>query len=156
MALDVANKTDDSGFWSSFKESPRIEVLMGAGTQWTGVAPMYPVGMLVGSLSFLSSSCLAMRNKMVLGMSFDDYVQKTTGRSGIGELIGGQALLKDYTSQLSWNNCRSWPMSSWILHAASTRSFPTWHLPSSKRCRRHSWAQVVSLRSLAMTWPQLV
>ena len=82
MPLDVANKTNDSGFRSSFDENPS--------TLWTGVVPTYPVGVSAGSSSFLSSSRLAMWNRTVSGVSFDEYVQKTARWSGIDELMGGQ------------------------------------------------------------------
>ena len=61
---------------------------------------MYQVGMSAGSLSF-QSFCPAGQvstDDIVLGTSFNQYVQRTTQRSSISELMGGQALLKDCTS----------------------------------------------------------
>ena len=57
--------------------------------------------------------------------------------------------------QVNWWNYASWPMTRLISHAALTPSSPAWRSPSSKRHRQHSLAQVVSLRSLSMTWPWL-
>ena len=34
-AMDIANKTDDSGFRSGTENNPKIEVLTGSGTTWT-------------------------------------------------------------------------------------------------------------------------
>ena len=153
--LDMANKTDDSGFWSSFDENPKIKVLSGAGTCWTGMTPRYSLGVLAGSSSFLSSSHPATQSEKATGASFDEYIQHATGQTNLGELMGGQALLKDVPPQVNWWNCVSWLMTRLILHAVSTPSSLTRCSLSSKRCRQHSWAQVVSLRSSSMTWPQL-
>ena len=99
MALDVANKTDDSGFWSGTDEHPKIKVLPGTGTHWTGMAPSYLLGAPAGSLSFFSSSHAATQSQKLTGASFDEYVQHAAGQFGsVGELMGGQVLLKDHTS----------------------------------------------------------
>ena len=55
MVLKVANRTNDSGFWSSVKHGNKIEVLTGVGVHWTSVVPEYPLGVLAGSSSFQSS-----------------------------------------------------------------------------------------------------
>ena len=46
IALEVANKTNDSGFQSGANEHPKIEVLPGTGTHWTGLTPRYSLGVL--------------------------------------------------------------------------------------------------------------
>ena len=99
-ALDVANKTDDSGFQSGIEDGNKIEALVGAGTQWTGVTPRYQLGVSAESLS-LQSSHLAGQfstGDVASGTSFDQYVQRTAQSSGISKLMGGQALLRDHTS----------------------------------------------------------
>ena len=52
MVMEVANKTDDSGFRSGVEDNPRIEVLVGSSATWTnGTALSYPL-----KLAGLSSS----------------------------------------------------------------------------------------------------
>ena len=77
--LEVANKTDDSGFWSSTDEHPKMEVLPGTGTCWTGLMPRYSFGAPAGNSSFLSSSCAATQSEKTTGASFDEYVQHAAG-----------------------------------------------------------------------------
>ena len=141
MALEVANKTDDSGFWSSADEHPKIKALPGTGACWTGLAPRYSLGVPSRNSSFLSSSCVATQSEKMTGASFDEYVQHTTGQfGGMGELLGGQALLEVAKKSKS--------------HAALMPSSQRWHLLSSKRHRRHSWAWAELPRGSSMTWPQ--
>ena len=50
--MEVAKKTDDSGFWSGIEDNPRIKVLVGSSVTWTtGTALSYPL-----KLAGLSSS----------------------------------------------------------------------------------------------------
>ena len=93
--LEVANKTDDSGFQSSVEDGSRIKVLSGIGTQWTATLPSYQLGMSEGSSSF-QSSCPAGQLSawdIASGMSFNQFVQRTAQTSGIRELMGGQSAL---------------------------------------------------------------
>ena len=74
---------------------------MGTGVQWTtSAAPRYHVGVSTEGSSFQSSHPVGWvsANNMALGTSFDQYMQKIAQRSGIGELMGGQSLLKNHTS----------------------------------------------------------
>ena len=93
--LEVANKTDDSGFRSSIEDNPKIEVLPHSGMSWTSKAPSYLLGVSTGSSSFLSSSHTVPGSEKVSGASFDDFVNESAGQSGIGELMKGQVLLRD-------------------------------------------------------------
>ena len=99
MALKVANKTDDSGFRSSIERSNKIKALVGIGTQWTSATPRYQLGVSAGSSSFQSSHPVGQfsTSNIASGISFNQFVQRTAQRSGVSELIGGQALLKDHT-----------------------------------------------------------
>ena len=63
------------------------------------MVPSYSLGVPARSSSFLSSSHAATQSEKVTGASFDKYVEHATGRFGsMGELMGGQVLLKDRTS----------------------------------------------------------
>ena len=79
MVLEVPNKTDDSGFWSSADKHPKIEVLPGTGACWTGLGPRYSLGAPARNSSFLSGSCAATQSEKMTGVSFDEYVQHTAG-----------------------------------------------------------------------------
>ena len=56
MVMDIANKTDDSGFHSGAEDNPKIEVLTGSGMTWTGKVPSYSLRALGVSYSTQSSS----------------------------------------------------------------------------------------------------
>ena len=72
-ALEMANKTDDSGFRSSIEDGGMIEELSGIGTQWTAMPPRYQLGMSAGSSSFRGSHMagLLCARDVTSGMSFD-------------------------------------------------------------------------------------
>ena len=88
-AMEVANKTDNSGFRSSAEDNPKIKVLTGSETIWTGKAPSYSLRALAVSYSTWSSSQMASHSGEVSGASFDAYVNANADGSGIAELMGG-------------------------------------------------------------------
>ena len=96
-ALEVTNKADDSGFCSGAEDGSRIEALMGIGTQWTATPPKYHLGLSASSSSFQGSSFRLSTGGTATRTSFDHSVQRTPQTSSIGELMGGQALIKDRT-----------------------------------------------------------
>ena len=93
---EIATKTDDSGFCSDAEDNDQVEVIPGPGTSWMGKAPSYSLKALaVGSQSGMHTpSC----SKEATGSSFDTFLRERAEGSGIGELMGGQALLWDYTT----------------------------------------------------------
>ena len=95
-ATDIANKMDDSGFRSSAEDNSKIEPLSRPGTTWMGKVPSHALrAPAVGSWS---SMRMASRSEEVTGASFDAFINAHAEGSGIGELMGGQALLQDYTT----------------------------------------------------------
>ena len=95
MVTEIATKTDDSDFHSEAEDNTRLEVILGPGTSWMGKAPSYSLKALaVGSQS---SMHMASCSEEATGSSFDAFLREHTDGSGIGELMGGQALLWDYT-----------------------------------------------------------
>ena len=93
---EIATKTDDSGFRSDAEDNPRLKVISGPGTSWMGKVPLYlfrapPVGSQSGMH-------MASHSKEVTGSSFDAFLKEHTDGSSVGELMGGQALLWDYTT----------------------------------------------------------
>ena len=95
-ATEIATKTDNSGFRSNEEDNTRLEVILGPWTSWTGKVPMYSFKALaVGSQS---SMYMASRSKEATGSSFDTFLREHADGSGVGKLMGGQALLWDYTT----------------------------------------------------------
>ena len=93
---EIANNTDESGFCSGAEDNSRIEPLSGPRTSWMGKVPSYSLKALaVGSQSGMhTASC----SEEATGSSFDAFLKEHANGSGIGKLMGGQALLRDYTT----------------------------------------------------------
>ena len=95
MVTEIATKTDDSGFCSDAEDNTLLEVILGPGTSWTGKVPSYSLKALaVGSQSSIH---MASHSKEITRSNFDAFLKEHADRSGIGEPMGGQALLWDYT-----------------------------------------------------------
>ena len=95
-APEIASKMDDSGFHSDTEDNSRLEVMSGPRTSWMGEVPSYSLRVLaVGSWSGMHK---ASHSEEVTGSSFDAFLKEHADGSGVGELMGGQALLSDYTT----------------------------------------------------------
>ena len=93
---EIATKTDNSGFCSEAEDNTRLEVISGPGTSWMGKVPLYSLkAPAVGSQSGMHT---VSRSKEATGSSFDTFLRECADGSGVGELMGGQALLQDYTT----------------------------------------------------------
>ena len=95
-ATKVAAKMDDSGFCSDAEDNDWLEVIPGPKMSWMGKVPSYSLRALtVGSQSGMyMASC----SEEATGSCFDAFLRERAEASGIGELMGGQALLQDYTT----------------------------------------------------------
>ena len=93
---EIATKTDDSSFHSEAEDNPKLKVISGPGTSWMGKVPSYSLKALaVGSQSGMHMvSC----SEEVTRSSFDAFLKEHADGSGVGKLMGGQALLPDYTT----------------------------------------------------------
>ena len=98
MVTEIANKTDDSGFHSGTEDNSKIKPLSGPRTTWTGKVPSYSLRVPAVSCSTQSSMHTVSCSREVSGASFDAFLNTHADGSGIGELMGGQALLWDYTT----------------------------------------------------------
>ena len=96
MATEIANKTDDSSFRNGAEDNSRIEPISGPRTSWMGKVPLY--SLKVPAVGSQSSMHMASHSKEVTGSSFDAFLKECANGSGMGELMGGQALLQDYTT----------------------------------------------------------
>ena len=96
MVTEIASKIDDSGFRSEAEDNTWLEVISGPRTSWMGKAPLYSLGApAVGSQSGMH---MASHSKEATRSSFDAFLRECTDGSGVGELMGGQDLLRDYTT----------------------------------------------------------
>ena len=95
---EIANKTDDSSFCSGTEDNTRIKPISSPGTSWMGMLPSYSLkAPAVGSQSGMHmASC----SEEVTGSSFDAFLKRCADGSSVGELMGGQALLRDYTTAM--------------------------------------------------------
>ena len=95
-ATEIGTKSDDSGFHGSRVGSIRIDALMGPGVEWMGETPSFQMTALaISSHSGMhTSSC----NVEAAGQSFDTFIKHRAAGSGIGDVMGGQALLWDFTT----------------------------------------------------------
>ena len=92
---EIATKMNDSSFLSDAEDNTWLEVISGPGTSWMANVPSYSLKALaVGSQSGMHMvSC----SEEVTRSSFDAFLKEHADGSGVGELMGGQALLQDYT-----------------------------------------------------------
>ena len=103
-ATEIATKMDDSGFCSNAEDNTQLEVISGPGTSWTGRVPSYSLkAPAVGSQSGMHmASC----SEEVTGSSFNAFLKECADGSGVGKLMGGQALLQDYTMAMELKQLR--------------------------------------------------
>ena len=96
MTTEIGTKSDDSGFHGSGVRSVMIDALAGPGVEWTGETPSYQMMALAISSHrrMHTSSC----NVEATGQSFDTFIKYHAAGSGIGDVMGGQALLWDFTT----------------------------------------------------------
>ena len=95
-ATEIGTKSDDSGFHGSGVGSIRIDALTGPGVEWTGETPSYQMTALaISSRSGMhTSSC----NVEATGQSFYTFIKHRAAGSGVGDVMGSQALLRDFTT----------------------------------------------------------
>ena len=152
MVTEIDTKTNDSSFHSEAEDYTQLEVISGPRTSWTGKAPFYSLkSLVVGSQS---SMHMASCSEEATGSSFDAFLREHADRSGIGELMGGQALLWDYTTATELKQLRGWLMNKYRSHATSTSNSLTRHSPFCRRFMRRLLVPAALHRSSLMTWPQ--
>ena len=95
-ATEISTKSDDSGFHGSGVGSVRIDVLAGPGVEWTGETPSYQ--MTAPAISSHSGMHTSFCDVEVAGQSFDTFIKHHAAGSGVGDVMGGQALLQDFTT----------------------------------------------------------
>ena len=96
MATEIGTKSDNSGFHSSWVGSIRIDALMGPGVEWMEETPSYQL--MAPAISSHSGKHTLSCNVEAAGQSFDTFIKHRAAGSGIGDVMGGQALLWDFTT----------------------------------------------------------
>ena len=69
---------------------------MGPGVEWTGEMPSYE--MTAPAISSHSGMHTASCKVEAAGQSFDTFIKDHGAGSGIGDVMGGQALLRNFTT----------------------------------------------------------
>ena len=148
---EIATKTVDSGFCSDAEDNPWLEVISGLGTSWTGRVPSYSLKALaVGSQS---SMHMASCSEEVTGSSFDAFLKERADGSGVGELMGGQALLWDYTTMAELKQLLELANEQVLIAHCWTPNSLTWHSLFCRKFTRCLLVPLASHRSSLTTWP---
>ena len=102
---EIGTRSDDSGFHGSGVRSVRIDALVGPGVKWMGETPSYQMTALaISSRSGMhTSSC----NVEAAGQSFDTFIKHCPAGSSVGDVMGGQALLWDFTTPQELESLRA-------------------------------------------------
>ena len=95
-ATEIGTKLDDSGFHGSGVGSIKIDVLVGPGVKWTGETPSYQ--MMAPAISSHSGMHTSSCNVEDAWQSFDTFIKHRAAGSGVGDVTGGQALLRYFTT----------------------------------------------------------
>ena len=95
-ATEIGTELDDYGFHGSGVGSIRIDALVGPEVKWTGEMPSYQ--MMAPAISSCSGMHTLSCNVEAAGQSFDTFIKHHAAGSSIGDVMGGQALLRDFTT----------------------------------------------------------
>ena len=104
-ATEIGTNSEGSGFHGSGVGSTRIDVLMGPGVKWMGEMPSYE--MTAVAISSHSGMHTVSRNVEAAGQSFDTFIKDRAAGSGIGDMMGSQALLWDFTTPQELESLRA-------------------------------------------------
>ena len=104
-ATEIGTKSDDSGFHGSGVGSIRIDALAGPGVEWMGETPSYQ--MTAPAISSRSGMHTSSYNVEAAGQSFDTFIKHRAAGSSIGDVMGGQALLWDFTTPQELESLRA-------------------------------------------------
>ena len=104
-ATEIGTKSDDSSFHGSGVRSIRIDALAGPGVEWTGETPSYQ--MTAPAISSRSGMHTSSCNVEATGQNFDTFIKHRATGSSIGDVTGGQALLRDFTTPQELESLRA-------------------------------------------------
>ena len=95
-ATEIGTKSDDPSFDSSGVGSTRVDALSGPGVEWMGETPSYE--MTAPAISSRSGMHTASHNVEAAGQIFNTFIKDHAAGSSVGDVMGGQALLRDFTT----------------------------------------------------------
>ena len=151
MATEIATKTDDSSFCSEAEDNTRLEVISGPRTSWTGKAPSY--SLKAPAVCSQSSMHMVSHSEEATGSSFDAFLREHTDGSGVGELMGGQALLWDYTTAAELKQLRALANEQVLIACHFDVKFSDTAFTLLQKIHEAFIMTVASHRSSLMTWP---
>ena len=151
-ATEIGTKSDNSGFHGSGVGSIRIDALAGPGVKWTGEMPSYQ--MMALAISSHSGMHTLSCNVEAAGQSFDTFIKHRAAGSGVGDVTGSQALLRDFTTPQELESLHALANEQVAIACLLIPNSRIWRLPSSRRSMRHSSRPARSRRSLLTIWPQ--
>ena len=93
---EIGTKSEDSGFHGSGARSTRIDALTDPGVEWMGEMPSYEI--TAPAISSRSGIHTASRNIEATRQSFNTFIKDHAAGTGVGDVMGGQALLRDFTT----------------------------------------------------------
>ena len=96
MATEIGTKSDDSGFHGSGVRSIKIDALTGPGVEWMGETSSYQ--MMAPAISSCSGMHTSSCNVEAARQSFNTFIKHCAAGSSVGDVMGGQALLWDFTT----------------------------------------------------------
>ena len=102
---EIGTKSDNSGFHGSGVGNIRIDALAGPGVEWMGEMPSYQrTAQAISSRSGMHTlSC----NVEAARQSFDTFIKHRAAGSGVGDVMGSQALLRDFTTPQELESLRA-------------------------------------------------
>ena len=95
-ATEIGTKSEDSDFHGSGVGNIRIDALVGPGVEWMGEMPSYQ--MTAPAISSHSGMHTSSCNVEAARQSFDTFIKHRAAGSGVGDVMGSQALLWDFTT----------------------------------------------------------
>ena len=104
-ATEISTKSDDSGFHGSGVRSIKIDALTGPGVKWMGETPSYQ--MTAPAISSCSAMHTSSCNVEAAGQSFDTFIKHCAAGSSVGDVMGSQALLRDFTTPQELESLRA-------------------------------------------------
>ena len=102
---EIGTKSDDSSFHGSGVRSIRIDALARPGVKWMGETPSYQ--MMAPAISSRSRMHTLSCNVEAAEQSFDNFIKHHAAGSGVGDVMGGQALLQDFTTPQELESLRA-------------------------------------------------
>ena len=135
-ATEIGTKSNDSGFHGSGVGNIRIDALVGPGVEWMGETPSYQ--MMAPAISSRRGMHASSCNVEAAGQSFDTFIKHHAAGSGIGDVMGGQALLRDFTTPQELESLRALANEQVAIAVVLIPNSRIQPLLSSRKSTRHS------------------